>query len=584
MAPGWRPAQDRIMPAIPPAADPGEHRSEDQSSQPPDDRSPDARLADEGHSDEDRPDERHPDEGHPGAGASGSRGWSDSGGGADSLIDDLRALRRARDGRVLAGVCAGVGRQLRVDPVVLRVVVAVLTLFGGVGVVLYGAGWLLLPSEDDDSSILEQQLGRRRNGTSDSAVVVAGLVVLGVIVLSVPWWGLPWHVPALLVLSILGLVMLVRRNADHGGDANGVGSAGAPGPPDTYGTDLANPPTQVLDDPTWRADLRQTDTAGGTVASTAATPTSWRDAPPAPASFWNQPDPLGLESGDDPDPAPPVEWTPPPAPVRARKQRSWLFAGTVVAILVVEAILTGISDEMPLPAGTFVAAALAVVGAGLILGTWVGRTRALTALGIVLALALVPASAADHWPGGTVDARLQPTSVGMVNPLYKYGAGSLLLDLTEVPFDEYPRAVRTSIELGMGDVHVLVPSTVDVQFTGRVGLGHLSAFQANPLGSFDSRPFTRAPSESAEPERERESGDRTMPPPEPVAPEAPEAPVAPGAPSELGPLLDRPGGVESEGNDLTERFVELGSDGPGGGRLVLDIEVGFGQLEVQRVS
>src|SRR5690606_31329526 len=41
-------------------------------------------------------------------------------------LTELRRLRRARDGRVVAGVCAGLGRGLGVDPVVLRVLLAVM--------------------------------------------------------------------------------------------------------------------------------------------------------------------------------------------------------------------------------------------------------------------------------------------------------------------------------------------------------------------------------------------------------------------------------------------------------------------------
>ena len=41
--------------------------------------------------------------------------------------------------RVLAGVCSGVAAQLEVDPTVVRLVFAVLTLAGGAGILLYFA-------------------------------------------------------------------------------------------------------------------------------------------------------------------------------------------------------------------------------------------------------------------------------------------------------------------------------------------------------------------------------------------------------------------------------------------------------------
>ena len=46
-------------------------------------------------------------------------------------------LRRDREGAVIAGVCAGLGRRLGIDPIVLRVVFIAATAAGGLGVGLY---------------------------------------------------------------------------------------------------------------------------------------------------------------------------------------------------------------------------------------------------------------------------------------------------------------------------------------------------------------------------------------------------------------------------------------------------------------
>jgi phage shock protein PspC (stress-responsive transcriptional regulator) len=62
-------------------------------------------------------------------------------------------LRRPASGRMLAGVAAGVGRSLGIDPVVVRVAFLVLTLAGGAGVPLYVAGWLLIPDEESGESL-----------------------------------------------------------------------------------------------------------------------------------------------------------------------------------------------------------------------------------------------------------------------------------------------------------------------------------------------------------------------------------------------------------------------------------------------
>src|SRR5437764_15351956 len=72
---------------------------------------------------------------------------------ADQLLHQLRGLRRSTDDKVIAGVAGGVGRRLGIDPLLLRVVLAVLVLFGGTGIVLYALGWLLMPQDHGTASV-----------------------------------------------------------------------------------------------------------------------------------------------------------------------------------------------------------------------------------------------------------------------------------------------------------------------------------------------------------------------------------------------------------------------------------------------
>ncbi len=62
-------------------------------------------------------------------------------------------LRRPADDRMIAGVAAGAARAVGVDPVIARIGFVVLTLCGAVGVVLYVAGWLLIPDERSGRSL-----------------------------------------------------------------------------------------------------------------------------------------------------------------------------------------------------------------------------------------------------------------------------------------------------------------------------------------------------------------------------------------------------------------------------------------------
>jgi phage shock protein PspC (stress-responsive transcriptional regulator) len=57
-------------------------------------------------------------------------------------------LRRSRTDRVLGGVCGGFGRYFDLDPVLLRVLVVVATLFtGGALAVAYVVAWLVIPDD-----------------------------------------------------------------------------------------------------------------------------------------------------------------------------------------------------------------------------------------------------------------------------------------------------------------------------------------------------------------------------------------------------------------------------------------------------
>jgi phage shock protein PspC (stress-responsive transcriptional regulator) len=118
---------------------------------------------------------------------------------AAPFFDRVRSFGIVRpdpgQGRLLAGVAAGVGRRYGVDPVIVRIAAAVLTVFGGLGILLYGLGWLLLPHPD--GRIHAQQV---LAGTVTAGFVGALLTVLVVAHGLVP------------VLLIAGIVWLVVRN------------------------------------------------------------------------------------------------------------------------------------------------------------------------------------------------------------------------------------------------------------------------------------------------------------------------------------------------------------------------------------
>lgn len=62
-------------------------------------------------------------------------------------------LVRSRTERRIAGVAGGLGKALGIDPVFVRLGFVALTLFSGIGILLYGALWLVLPEEGSQSVI-----------------------------------------------------------------------------------------------------------------------------------------------------------------------------------------------------------------------------------------------------------------------------------------------------------------------------------------------------------------------------------------------------------------------------------------------
>jgi phage shock protein PspC (stress-responsive transcriptional regulator) len=75
-------------------------------------------------------------------------------------------LTRTRSGRMITGVCSGAAAYFNVDPTIVRVVVAVLTvLTSGAGILLYAAATLIIPEEGKAVSIAQELIDKqtRRN-------------------------------------------------------------------------------------------------------------------------------------------------------------------------------------------------------------------------------------------------------------------------------------------------------------------------------------------------------------------------------------------------------------------------------------
>lgn len=63
------------------------------------------------------------------------------------MATEIRRLYRSRSGRMVAGVCGGLGGYFDVDPTLVRVLFVVLALAGGPGLIAYLLLLILVPIE-----------------------------------------------------------------------------------------------------------------------------------------------------------------------------------------------------------------------------------------------------------------------------------------------------------------------------------------------------------------------------------------------------------------------------------------------------
>ena len=338
-----------------------------------------------------------------------------------------RRLQRSKQRRVLAGVAGGLGEYTGVDPVLFRVLFAVLTAFGGAGILLYLVGWLFLPDEDQATSPAESLIGRGRGGDAVQAVLLA------VAVFALAGLMLRGDVGDLVLLLVVAAGgVLLARHLDERHDGTPPGRPAAPASP--------YQPYQAYEYQPYDPVPGATATAAGTAATATYPP-----VPPAPAKPPRKPSALGR-----------------------------IVLSVLLLVLGVTAALDA-ADVVDPQARHYLALSVGVLGLGLIVGAWRGRARALAWLGIPLTVALIAVSAAEvNFDGGAGDRHYRPLSVTDVRDRYEVGVGNLEVDLSDLDFTG--RTVSTTASAGIGHVQVLVPREVDVEVVGRAGIGEADLF------------------------------------------------------------------------------------------------------------
>ncbi|MGC4803696.1 PspC domain-containing protein [Micromonospora sp. DT233] len=430
-------------------------------------------------------------------------------------------LLRPREGRYLAGVCAAIGRATNTDPVLWRVLLAVLGFFGGIGILGYVAAWLLIPGEGDTASPLESMLGRGRSSMSPITVIV--LTILAAV--SFGYIVTDGFRAVLLGAAILvgGALLLNRSSSGPGAPtpappgpvpptgatapapfAPPTGPAAAPGPAFPGTPSTATPAAHVSTAAwarsavgTWAA----TAPAGPSAGPAAGTPSGPLppvgvpgpgyppvDAPRPPAGYRPPFAPHGPYAAG-PRPAPPAPARPAGKPAKRPRERSPLGAATFSLVFLALG-LVAVADLLnlaPVSPAAYFAAALGTIGLGLLVGAWFGRARWLIALGLVTSAALGVATVAESYDrirGVDGNVTWAPTDHRDLADRYENNFGDAVLDLRGVDLDQ--RETMVILTVTFGTATVLVPPNVDVTTVADVNAGNATVF-GNHSSELDGR-------------------------------------------------------------------------------------------------
>jgi phage shock protein PspC (stress-responsive transcriptional regulator) len=331
-------------------------------------------------------------------------------------------MRRSRDDRVVAGVCSGAAKYLNIDPIVVRVVLAVLTFVGLAGLILYLAAWFLLPAEGSEQSIAADWFNLDKNEEQVRVVGLIGAAVLAALAVvgnsDWAWWGIPW-----VLVPIAGLywIFVVRRRRRRAGPDGSD--------PDNPAPDASPDATAILPD--------------GTV------------------------DPERTVVQERP---------------RDRSPGLAVLTLSVAAIAIAITVLVGQATD-GIDWTTYIAIALGVVAAGLLAGTVFGRPGPLVPVGFVLAVVLAIGSL---MPNGAMGERIYtPASAAEVVDSYEHGVGRLELDLTDITDAAQLTGSTVHVKNGIGETRVIVPGDLNVVVDADLRAGEIRAFDKKVNGTHD---------------------------------------------------------------------------------------------------
>lgn len=385
------------------------------------------------------PQQDTPPTGDPTGTATGSRTGIDR-----DALRDFERLRRSTTDRKIAGVAGGLGRHLNIDPTILRVLFVVLVFFGGAGLLLYGAAWLVVPEEGSDRAAVSTTPGTR------TAVLVVAAAISLLLLVGDSWggFGFPWPLAILALVVVLVLVNRDRASTPQSGP-----------PPGT----LPTPGTAPVQGPAGYGQSAQ-----GWVGDSTASYT----APVATAAGYAAP-------GYDAPAVPPGTpgWAPAaaaPAPRPPKQDRGPRLFGVTLAFVALALGVLGLYDVSggSVVDAAYAALALAVVGVMLVWGSFAGRPGGLIFLGVVASLALLVTGTVDEYGWNRPErVDVAPASAADLRDSYRMLAGSTVIDLTRIDDLDELDGRTLEVRAEAGEVRVIVPDGLDVDVAALVSVG-----------------------------------------------------------------------------------------------------------------
>lgn len=383
------------------------------------------------------------------------------------------AIRRSARDHKVSGLAAGIGQHWNVDPVLIRVGFVVLAFTGGIGLVLYGAGWLMIPLDGREASPLDELWPQTRKWSKELRIaIVAGACLL---CLAATSWVVPVGLVAAAVLAAVWYFGYYKHRPDQpeGADTPGPDAVGSPPSQEPAFFDYSGPPT-----PFTTAAQAWQDRILAERRARAATDQGGDSAPddqpgPERAAYLATPDPVGLytsaasTAGDEVDT---------PDRIQLERRRSARKLGLVVVLclgLVLSGLGVGSGTGLAVPISGYLAATLLVLGVGLLAGTKYGRPPGAAIAAILVALALV-ASLIVAQPtviGKNIGARsVSYDTAATLRSHDRLNLGRLTVDLSDLTLTKdhtYRARVHT------GQLRVVLPKNTRTKVRATVGNGRL---------------------------------------------------------------------------------------------------------------